>query len=335
MSISNIQIPLQEDKEKFEILGIGTPILDSLISVNDDFLCSLSKIHGSSSLIDFHTLKTITDKLSSPQKLVTGGCAANTIKGLTRLGHSCGFLGKIGDDQPGITFSENMTSYGVTPLLQKSELPTGQVACFITPDHERTMLTYLGAGSEMDQKDLKKELFKGVKLLHIEGYLLNRDSVVETAMKFAKEAGAIISFDLSSYEIVEKYKKHISELLSTFVNIVFANEEEAHALTGLMPEKACSMLKDLCQIAIVKEGYKGCRGASQTETAFYPAFPVKVLDTTGAGDLFASGFLHYYLQDKSLEECLSKGAHLASEVIQVFGAEIPEERWVEITTIRN
>jgi sugar/nucleoside kinase (ribokinase family) len=330
MTTSNSQALDNSKKRRFEILGIGTPILDYLINVSDEYIKSLSTVHGSSVLIDYSSLQKILSKLTS-QKMVSGGCAANAIKGLTRQGHSCGFFGKIGKDEPGKIFSESIESYGVISLVKESELPTGQVICLITPNHERTMRAYLGAGAEMDQRDLKKEFFEGVRLVHIEGYLLNRDAVVETAMKFAKEAGALISFDLSSFEIVNDYKKYISELLCTYVNIVFANEEEAHTLTGLPPEKACSLLKDLCQIAVVKAGANGCWGSSKTESTFHASYPVNVVDTTGAGDLFASGFLHSYLQEKSLEECLRNGSYLASRVIQVFGAEISEKQWLEIT----
>lgn len=330
MTNLNSQTLNNPEKRKFEVLGIGTPIVDYLLNVTDDYIHSLSAVRGSSVLIDHSELQKILKNHAPPQKLVTGGCAANTIKGLNRLGHCCGFFGKIGNDEPGTIFSDNIESYGVIPLLKKSDLPTGQVICLITPDHERTMRAYLGAGAEMDKSDLKKDFFEEIRLVHVEGFLLNRDQVVETAMKLAKEAGAMISFDLSSFEIVGEYKKRISELLSSYVDVVFANEEEAHALTGLGPEKACTWLKDLCEIAVVKEGAQGCWGASKTETAFHPAFSVNVVDTTGAGDLFASGFLHGYLKDRPLDECLRNGAYLASHVIQVFGAEIPEEQWMKI-----
>lgn len=320
------------EKKKFEILGIGTPILDYLMKVSDEYVDSLSTFHGSSNLVDYPALQKTLSSLSSPKKTVTGGCTSNAIKGLTRLGHLCSFFGKIGDDLPGTIFSDSLQSYGVYPLLKKSKLPTGQVVCLITPDHERTMYTYLGAGAEMDQTDLKKEFFEGIKLMHIEGYLLNRDAVVETAMKYAKEAGAIISFDLSSFEIVTEYKQHINELLLDYVDIVFANEEEAFALTGLSPEKACTLLKDYCQVAVIKAGSQGCWGAAKNEKTYHPAFPVNVIDTTGAGDLFASGFLHSYLHNRSLMDCLRTGAYLASHVIQVFGAEISEEQWPVIAS---
>jgi sugar/nucleoside kinase (ribokinase family) len=314
-----------------KILGIGTPILDCLFSVSNEYVNSLQGLPGGSILVDYPTLQSILkDNLASPQQIVAGGGAANTIKGLAKLGHACTFSGKIGQDEEGKKFSADIESYGIIPVFSISTLPTAQVACLITPDHDRTMRAFLGAGAEMNESDLTPELFKDVSLMHIEGYLMNRQGLVEKAMKLAKEAGAKISFDLSSFEIVEEYKKPMSELLSTYVDIVFANEEEALTLTGLPPESACELLKDLTDIAVVKMASNGSVGATKIEKTYQKAFKVKVIDTTGAGDLYASGFLHGFLLGKSLEECLYDGTYLASYVIQVQGAEIPESYWPEI-----
>lgn len=314
-----------------KILGIGTPILDCLFTVRNEYVYSLEGLPGGSILVDYPTMQSILkDNLSSPQQIVAGGGAANTIKGLAKLGHACTFSGKIGQDEEGKKFSADMESYGIISALSISTLPTAQVACLITPDHDRTMRAFIGAGAEMNESDLTPELFKDVSLMHIEGYLMNRQGLVEKAMKLAKEAGAKISFDLSSFEMVEEYKKPMSELLSKYVDIVFANEEEALQLAGLPPESACELLKDLTDIAVVKMGPNGSIGATKMKKTYQKAYKVKVIDTTGAGDLFASGFLHGFLQGKSLEECLHNGAYLASYVIQVHGAEIPESYWPEI-----
>lgn len=314
----------------YQVLGLGTPIVDYLVAVSDEYVNSLSGVRGGSSLVDDSIIEKVISDHSSSGLYVTGGSAANTIKGLTQLGHSCALIGKIGHDEAGKKISEDLKSCGITPHLSFSQLKTAQAACLITPDNERTMRTLIGAGAEISEKDLRPEYFKNIDLVHIEGYLMDRCGVVQKAMQLAKEAGAKVSFDLSSLEIVKEYKKPISRLLSSFVDIVFANEEEAMTLTGLAAEKACLLLKDLSSIAIVKIGNRGCLAATRTKHAFYQAFPVTVVDTTGAGDLFASGFLHGFLTHKSLEESLRFGNLIASEVIQNIGAEIPKNHWAEI-----
>lgn len=313
------------------ILGIGTPILDYLLSVSDEYVESLG-IRGGSILIEYETLQKILADHSAIESVIGGGSAANTIKGLAKLGHACGLIGKTGKDEAALKFVGSLEEYGIFPHLSTSKLPTGQVACLITPDHERTMRAFLGAGAEMNADDISSDFFINTELVHIEGYLMNRKGVVEKAMKLAKEAGAKISFDVSSFEMVEEFKKPMLALLKDYVNIVFANEEEARTLTGLPPEEACIHMKDLCGTAVVKMGGEGCWGASGSEKVFHPAYQVKVVDTTGAGDLFASGFLHGFLEKKSLGESLRYGAVVASYVIQVFGAEIPLSQWSEIRT---
>lgn len=327
-SASNVKGEYKENR--YQILGIGTPIVDSLIKVQDDYINSLGGSRGGSILVTHRDLQKILNEVPPPLKVIAGGSAANTIKGLASLGHSSALIGKIGADTAGEIFSANLSNYGVTPCLSLSRIPTAQVASLITPDSDRTMRAFIGAGAEMSENDLSSSLFQGVNLVHIEGYLMNRPGVVEKTMKLAKEAGALVSFDTSSFEIVTEYRKPIIHLLTHFVDILFANEEEAWKLSGLPPERACLLLKDLCSIAVVKMGAKGAWGASGNVKAYQQAFEVPVIDTTGAGDLFASGFLHGLMYGKSLEESLRYGSFVASHVIQDFGAEISSEHWSAI-----
>lgn len=331
MNTLNKDIDDQNQRKVYRVLGIGTPIIDYLLNVSDEYLESIHAIRGGSILIDFATLQSILkDYPPTTQQMVTGGSSANTIKGLTKLGYQCAFSGKTGRDSSAKQFTERMQAYGVIPHLSSNELPTAQVACLITPDRDRTMRAFLGAGADMNADDLSMEIFERVKLVHIEGYLMTRPGLVERAMALAHAAGAKISFDLSSFEIAGHYKQPLAELLAKYVDIVFGNEEEAHALTGLPPDKACEALNVLCKVAIVKMGYKGSLAVAGGKPIFQKAYEVKVVDTTGAGDLFASGFLHGYLKNKSLKENLRYGTLVASEVIQASGAEIPEARWLEI-----
>lgn len=314
-----------------QILGIGTPIVDYVFNTSHAYVNSLPGLPGGSILIDYATLeKIIQDHQDSPRHIIAGGGTANTIKGLAKLGHPCVFSGKIGQDKAGSIFSESFESHKIHLHLYFSKLPTAQVACLVTPDHERTMRAFIGAGAEMNKRDLTPEFFKEMRHLHIEGYLMNREGLVDKAMQLAKEAGATISFDLSSFEIVEEYRKQMNTLIVNFVDIVFAKDKEAEMLTGLPSNKACDFLKEQTHIAVIKMGAEGSVAATQSEKIYQEAFKVKVVDTTGAGDLFASGFLHGFLFGKSLKECLHDGALVASYVIQVPGAEIPESFWNEI-----
>lgn len=316
---------------KGNILGIGTPIVDYVFSATSTYVSSLKGQPGGSILIDHPTLeKIIRDHQNSHRQIIAGGGSANTIKGLAKLGHTCVFSGRIGQDEAGSLFLESLKSHKIHSSLCVSKLPTAQVACLVTPDHERTMRAFIGAGAEMNKSDLTPALFEGVCHLHIEGYLMNRIGLVDKAMQLAKEAGASISFDLSSFEIAEEYKKEMNALITSYVDIVFARDKEAHMLTGLSTEEACNYLKEHTKIAVIKMGARGSMAVTQTQKIYQEAFKVNVIDTTGAGDLFASGFLHGFLLGKSLKECLHDGALVASYVIQVPGAEIPESYWQEI-----
>jgi len=314
----------------YDILAIGTPIVDQLIMTTDEFLQKIHGPRGGSESVDYETLCKLLKNSGHSPVSATGGCAANTIKGLAQLGHNCALFGKLGNDEAGLYFQRTMEELGIISKLQIVNKPTAQVACLISPDHERTMRSFLGAGLEMKAQDLDSEIFKNVKLLHIEAYLLDRDPLVQHSMELAKAAGAKISFDLANFEIVEKYKKQMIDLLSNYVDIVFANNEETQALTGLGGEAGCDILKDICEIAVVKLGDKGCLAAQDQEKVFQPGFTVNAVDTTGAGDLFASGFLHGYLQQKELKECARYGNLVASFVVQMVGTEMMPEMWQSI-----
>lgn len=313
-----------------EILGIGTPIVDQVIMVSHEFIETIPGLKGGSIPVDYNTLVELIKKSGETPTFIIGGSTTNTIKGLTRLGRKCAIFGKIGSDEAGKRFRKELEQLGIRPHLPIGDLPTAQVACLISPDYERTMRSFLGAGTQMLPEDLSAKMFKGVKLVHIEGYILSYGELTRRAMELAKRAGAKISFDLSSFEIILQHKNTIIDLLTKYVDVVFANEEETKALTGFDPERGCEILKEMCEIAVVKMGKQGSLTARQDIKIYQPSFDVKTLDTTGAGDLFASGFLHGYLSKKTLEECSKYGALVASEVVQIIGADIPSESWPQI-----
>lgn len=314
----------------YEILGIGTPILDNVLCVSNDFVAALQGKKGGMEPVTFDEFTKIIVDSSQPPLLIPGGSTANTLKGLASLGEKSAFFGKIGNDEAGGKFQQGLRDAGIISLLHQTTMPTAQVLCLLTPDNERTCRSFLGAGLEMNPDDLHKDLFKGVKLVHMEGFVLLYDSFAIKAMQLAKEAGAKVSFTLGSFEVVERYKERIINLLANHVDILFANSKEVQALTRLDPDKGCNLLKDLCETVVVTMGEKGCWAANKNEKIYQTALKVTPIDTTGAGDLFASGFLHGYLAQKPLLECTLYGTRIAGEVVQVLGAEIPSDIWSKL-----
>lgn len=288
---------------------------------------------GSMQLIDEAKLQQINEQFSLMKThLATGGSAANAILGLACLGASTGFIGKVGSDYYGDFFRENLKKNGIEDKLLTSDLSSGVASTFISPNGERTFGTYLGAASAMKAEDLSLDLFKGYAYLFVEGYLVQDHDMIIHAMKLAKEAGLQICLDMASYNIVEGDLEFFSLLINKYVDIVFANEEEARTFTGKeLPEEALGLIGKQCSIAIVKVGANGSHIRKGTEEIKVDAIQVgKVVDTTGAGDYFASGFLYGLTCGYSLEKCAKIGSILSGNVIQVIGTTIPQERWDEI-----
>jgi sugar/nucleoside kinase (ribokinase family) len=223
-----------------------------------------------------------------------------------------------------------MQDLGIETAYVYGSKYTAHVACLITPDGKRTMRCYMGACSDMTPEDLDPELFKGIKLVHFEGYTLLCPGLTHRGMELAKQAGAKISFDLGSFEMVNNFRPFIMTLLKDYVDVVFANREETHALVQNGPEKGCKLLSQLCDVAVVMLGDEGCLVGHDNLIEACPAIPAKPLDTTGAGDLFAAGFLHGYLQGLPLKKCAKYGTITGGTVIQFVGAEIPQDVWPKL-----
>lgn len=317
---------------RHEVLGIGSLLLDQILPVNESFLENVPGEKGGMELINFTSLQRIINASETKPTAIAGGSGTNTIKGLANFGHSCAMAGMLDSDESGRLIEANLKKVGVNPLILRSKTPTGQALCMVTPDHERTMRTYPGAAQEFKGSDLKPEWFEGVTLVHIEGYTLLNSDLADRAMTLAKEAGAKISFDLASFEIATQFKEKIVHLMSHHIDILFANEKETRTLTRLDPERGIDILKDMSDTVVVYMGDQGGFVARGKEKVRYPAFKATPLDTTGAGDLFASGFLHGMLLNLPLEECARRGALAGSKVVEVIGAEIPKELWEQIKT---
>lgn len=314
------------------ILGLGNALVDALVCVeNDGVLTELGLPKGSMQLIDKERRLALETRFAGAGvKQATGGSACNTILALAAAGAEPGLVGKVCDDAAGRFFRESAQAAGIAAELLTDTLPTGLCTALITPDGQRTMATYLGAAANLQPEDLVPAMFDGYGYLYIEGYLVQNHDLMLRAVGLARAAGMTVCIDLASYNIVEQEHAFFSELLRS-TDIVFANEEEARAFAGASAEEALETLVGLCPTAVVKVGARGVLAASGDERVTVPAIPVEaVVDTTGAGDYYAAGFLFEHARGASLRRCAETGALFAAHVIQEVGASLPPARWQAI-----
>lgn len=316
-----------------KIIGMGNALVDVLVRIDDDSL--LEKLHlpkGSMQLIQEDTLSEIR-KYTSGMKIhrSTGGSAGNTVCALAALGANPGFIGKIGQDETGAFFGDTLRQRGVNALLTTCDLPSGIASTFISTDGERTFGTYLGAAATLRAEDLSRKMFAGYNYLYIEGYLLQDHDLMLRAVQLAKEEGLQVCLDMASYNVVEAERDFFDQLIVKYVDIVFANESEALAYTGKAPHEALEEIASKCSIAVVKTGKEGSLVKKGTEVIQLLSCPVdNVLDTTGAGDFYAAGFMYGLTCGYSLEKCVQISTILATAVIQEVGTTLPAKKWDEI-----
>lgn len=316
-----------------KIIGMGNALVDVLVRIDDDSL--LEKLHlpkGSMQLIQEDTLSEIR-KYTSGMKIhrSTGDSAGNTVCALAALGANPGFIGKIGQDETGAFFGDTLRQRGVNALLATCDLPSGIASTFISTDGERTFGTYLGAAATLRAEDLSRKMFAGYNYLYIEGYLLQDHDLMLRAVQLAKEEGLQVCLDMASYNVVEAERDFFDQLIVKYVDIVFANESEALAYTGKAPHEALEEIASKCSIAVVKTGKEGSLVKKGTEVIQLLSCPVdNVLDTTGAGDFYAAGFMYGLTCGYSLEKCVQISTILATAVIQEVGTTLPAKKWDEI-----
>lgn len=316
-----------------KIIGMGNALVDVLVRIDDDSL--LEKLHlpkGSMQLIQEDTLSEIR-KYTSGMKIhrSTGGSAGNTVCALAALGANPGFIGKVGQDETGTFFGDTLRQRGVNALLATCDLPSGIASTFISTDGERTFGTYLGAAATLRAEDLSRKMFAGYNYLYIEGYLLQDHDLMLRAVQLAKEEGLQVCLDMASYNVVEAERDFFDQLIVKYVDIVFANESEALAYTGKAPHEALEEIASKCSIAVVKTGKEGSLVKKGTEVIQLLSCPVdNVLDTTGAGDFYAAGFMYGLTCGYSLEKCVQISTILATAVIQEVGTTLSAKKWDEI-----
>ena len=310
------------------IIGLGNALADILTRIESDTLLDdLGFGRGSMHLVQREVHNRI-EKLTGglDRTVIPGGSAANTIRGLGQLGVECSYIGKIGRDPVGDFIQEQMTDLGVTPQLIRSNTPTGQCMVLVSADGERTMATFLGAAIELTGDEIEPEMLSSYDMLHIEGYLVQNHDLIRQAVQKAKAAGLTVSLDMASYNVVEENLYFLKELVAGYVDLLFANEDEARAFTGLEPKEAVREIGKLCDIAVVKTGEKGSLIACRGEVIPIEPVPARVVDTTGAGDLYATGFLYGLSKGLPLRDCGGIGSLTAAKAIETLGPTLTDDR---------
>jgi sugar/nucleoside kinase (ribokinase family) len=310
------------------ILGIGNAIVDVFAHVNENFLKKNNLIKGSMRLVTFDELNKIKNQVKI-KKIQAGGSVANSMAGISYLNGKCSFIGKVNKDNFGSIYKKSLKKINVDFLhnAKKEKLATGTSLILITPDSERTMCTYLGISSQLNSDDIKEKHIKNRALVFLEGYLWDKGTakkMFEKTIKIAKKNKVEVAMSLSDFFCVERHKKDFVKLLKNDLNLLFGNEKEILELTNTKNlEKAMSKLKKINKLIIITREKKGSLVIRGNYKTICKANKVeKILDMTGAGDLFASGFLYEYLNNNNLENCLKKGSLLASKIIQKIGARI-------------
>lgn len=312
-----------------KVLGMGNALVDILVRIpNDNILQQFGMPRGSMQLVDTQRSAEIYNAIQSmqPQK-VAGGSASNTINGLANLGVATGMIGKIGRDELGQFFLTDLENSGITSHLFTSDSATGNCIALISPDSERTFATCLGAAIEMLVSDIQPSLFEGYTHFYVEGYLVQNYELIETALKIAHEKGLMTCIDLASYNVVEDNLDFLKKIIKKYVDVVFANEEEATAFTGKEDLEALNEIGELADIVIMKQGCKGSIIKYFDDIERVGIIRANGIDTTGAGDMFAAGFIYGMINGLTPNKCAQAGAILAGNVIEVVGTKMDTQRW--------
>ena len=307
-----------------KILGIGNAIVDVLCNVNDDFLVKNSLTKSTMKLVDEKEFKNLLS-LVKIEETISGGSVANSIVGLSQLGNNVGFIGKINNDNLGKKYEEGLIKEKVTFLYSKKKEPlsTGTCLILITPDSERTMCTFLGTAGKINEHDIDPQIIKNSEIIFLEGYLWDEGDprkAFDKAMSSAKK----VAMSLSDLFCVERHKKNFLDLVKNKLDIIFANEQEILSLINSNSfDEVISFCKEIKKTVIITRGSKGAISIINNEIVECTAKSnLNIVDLTGAGDLFAAGYLHGYINNFNQKECLIKGTDLSAQIIQKIGARI-------------
>lgn len=323
---------MSEHPAKTRIVGLGSALVDILVHESDDFVHRIGFQKGGMTLVEREALETILAQTATKPIEVPGGSACNTVVGVSRLGGHARFVGKRGQDMTGRFFHEALLERGVEPVMMLSTEPTGRSLAIITPDAQRTMLTHLGASADIRPDEITPACFADCAVAHIEGYWLFNPELMMAALTAAKNAGALVSLDLASFTVVEQSKEILKEIVKTHVDILIANEDEALAYTAIKDDiRALERLARHVDIAVLKVGARGSliqEAGRVYRIAAQGSGPA--IDTTGAGDLWAAGYLYGLVHGYDHEKSGRLASACGYEVCQVVGADIPADGWTRI-----
>ena len=307
-----------------KVLGIGNAIVDVLCKVSDEFLDKNSLTKSTMKLVDETEFKKLLTSLKI-EETISGGSIANSIVGLAQLGNKVGFLGKINDDDLGNKYEEGLKKEKVEYIYEKKSepIPTGSCLILITPDSERTMCTFLGTAGKINDQDVKEEKVKSADIIFLEGYLWDEGKpkkAFDKAIKYSNK----VAMSLSDLFCVERHKSHFLDLVKNKLDIIFANEQEIVSLTDTKSfDEVIAFCKQIKKNFIITRGEKGAISINENEVLECEAAKnLNIKDLTGAGDLFAAGYLHGYINNMSAKESLEKGTELSAKIIQKIGARI-------------
>jgi sugar/nucleoside kinase (ribokinase family) len=315
-----------------KIIGIGNALLDVLLRLDsDDVLSGLGVKKGAMDLVDEPAMRAIQQAQAGlPRSEFPGGSAGNTMRAMAKLGAEAGFIGKTGADEAGRIYEARTGETGVKPFFVRAEGASGRSTVLISPDGERTMATFLGLAATLSDDEIPDALLQRYDCLYAEGYLIANPNLFLPLLKRAKRMGLKIALDLSNFNIVNGFRDVLKETIPACVDILFSNESEAEAYTGLGAREALDVLSKDVETAVVTMGKDGALAASGGKVVHEKALNRHVVDTTGAGDHFAAGFLYGYSTGATTEQSARLGSLLSANVIDVVGARIPEERWEQI-----
>jgi sugar/nucleoside kinase (ribokinase family) len=313
--------------EHYDVVGIGNAIVDILSYCEEDFVEAQGFAKGTMTLIDEARSQALY-KLVGASTECSGGSVANTLAGMASLGSHTGFIGKVASDQLGKIFTHDLRAVGVryaSAPAEKGAPSTASCIVMVTPDAQRTMATYIGACALLNEKDIDESLISKAGIVYVEGYLWNGEhnkAAIRKAMSLAHTHGAQVAFTLSDTFCVNAHRAELAALVKNHIDILFANEAEIKALFQVVDiEEAMAASRGLCPLAAITRSEQGSVVVTGKHTHRVPTEPVEhLVDTTGAGDLFAAGFLHAHARGKPLPECAELGNRCAGQIIQQLGA---------------
>ncbi len=313
---------------KFDITGIGNAIVDVIVNVEDKYLEDQDIRKGMMSLVDLKTIENISDTIEI-KTTVSGGSVANSIVALAQNGMNTAFIGKVSNDEIGSKFIDGLKSENVTFACkaQSDDSKSGRCIVMVTPDAQRTMSTYLGISQKLNSGDINQDVIKNSSITYLEGYLWDLDDAqvaIKHATDYAKSNGNLVAFSVSDVFCIERFRDSFRSMIDSNVDIVFANKEEIKSLyENDNIEEITKILSQQERIYAITMGEEGALIIKGDETYKIEAQKIEnLVDTTGAGDLFAAGFLEHFIKNESLESCGSRGVEMASRVIQQYGARL-------------